>query len=103
SAGATGGSGGFVSEPIDIHVFTTRPDTIFGATYLVLSPEHPLVDTLTTADQRDDVDAYKRRAASQDIVTRKTTKEKTGVFSGAFVVNPATQKPIPVWIADYVL
>ena len=103
AAAATGGSGGFVSEPIDIHVFTTRPDTIFGATYLVLSPEHPLVDTLTTADQRDDVEAYKTQAASQDIVTRKTTKEKTGVFSGSFVVNPATQKPIPVWIADYVL
>jgi leucyl-tRNA synthetase len=103
AAGATGGSGGFVSEPVDIRVFTTRPDTIFGATYLVLSPEHPLVDTLTTSDLRDEVDAYKKRAASQDIVSRKTTKEKTGVFTGAFAVNPATQKPIPIWIADYVL
>jgi leucyl-tRNA synthetase len=103
AAGATGGSGGFVSEPIDIRVFTTRPDTIFGATYLVLSPEHPLVDTLTTQDQRDEVDAYKARAASQDIVSRKTSKAKTGVSTGAFAINPATQQPIPIWIADYVL
>jgi leucyl-tRNA synthetase len=103
SAGATGGSGGFVSEPIDIRVFTTRPDTIFGATYLVLSPEHPLVDTLTTTDQRDEVDAYKKRAAAQDIVSRKTSKAKTGVFTGAFAINPATQQPVPIWIADYVL
>jgi leucyl-tRNA synthetase len=103
AAAATGGSGGFVSEPIDIRVFTTRPDTIFGATYLVLAPEHPLVDTLTTPDQRDEVEAYKKRAASQDIVTRKTTKEKTGAFTGAFAFNPATQQPIPIWIADYVL
>jgi leucyl-tRNA synthetase len=103
AAVATGGSGGFVSEPIDIHVFTTRPDTIFGATYLVLSPEHPLVDTLTTPDQRDEVEAYRRRAASQDIVSRKTSKEKTGVATGAYAINPATQQPIPIWIADYVL
>ncbi|HEY4306253.1 MAG TPA: leucine--tRNA ligase [Gemmatimonadaceae bacterium] len=103
SAGATGGSGGFVAEPVDLRVFTTRPDTIFGATYLVVSPEHPLVDTLTTVEQRDDVERYKRHAASQDIVSRKTSKEKTGVFSGAFAINPATQQPIPIWIADYVL
>jgi leucyl-tRNA synthetase len=103
AAAATGGSGGFVSEPVDIRVFTTRPDTIFGATYLVLAPEHPLVDTLTTSDQRDEVEAYKKRAASQDIVSRKTTKEKTGAFTGAFAFNPATQQPIPIWIADYVL
>ena len=69
----------------------------------MLSPEHPLVDTLTTVEQRDEVDAYKKRAASQDIVSRKTSKEKTGVFTGAFAINPATQQPIPIWIADYVL
>ena len=103
STGATGGSGGFVSEPVDIRVFTTRPDTIFGATYLVLSPEHPLVDSLTTTDQRDEVEAYIKRSAAQDIVSRKTSKEKTGVFTGAFAINPATQQPIPIWIADYVL
>jgi leucyl-tRNA synthetase len=100
---ATGMTGEFVAEPVDIRVFTTRPDTIFGATYLVLAPEHPLVDSLTTDEQRADVDDYKKRSAKQDIVSRKTTKEKTGVFTGSFAVNPATQLPIPIWIADYVL
>jgi leucyl-tRNA synthetase len=100
---ASGMSGEFTADPIDIRVFTTRPDTIFGATYLVLAPEHPLVDLLTTEEQRDAVDAYKASAAKQDIVSRKTTKEKTGVFTGSFAVNPATQQPIPIWIADYVL
>jgi leucyl-tRNA synthetase len=100
---ATGMSGEFVVQPVDIHVFTTRPDTIFGATYLVLSPEHPLVDQLATDDQREAVAAYKVRAAKQDIVSRKVTKEKTGVFTGSFALNPATQQPIPIWIADYVL
>src|SRR5690349_6055827 len=100
---ASGMTGEFVAEPVDIRVFTTRPDTVFGATYLVLAPEHPLVDVLTTEAQRDEVDEYKRRSAKQDIVSRKTTKEKTGVFTGSFAVNPATQQPIPIWIADYVL
>ncbi len=100
---ASGLSGEFSAQPLDIRVFTTRPDTIFGATYLVLAPEHPLVDTLTTDEQRAAVDAYKGRAAKQDIVTRKVSKEKTGVFTGSFAINPATQQPIPIWIADYVL
>ncbi len=100
---ASGASGEFTNEPIDIRVFTTRPDTIFGATYLVLAPEHPLVDLLTTDEQRDQVVAYKRQAANQDLVSRKVSKEKTGVFTGSFALNPATQKPIPIWIADYVL
>jgi leucyl-tRNA synthetase len=86
-----------------ILVFTTRPDTIYGATYMVLAPEHPLVDVITTADQRPAVDAYCAEATRQDIVTRKTSREKTGVFTGAYAINPATAKPIPVWIADYVL
>jgi leucyl-tRNA synthetase len=98
-----GGSGEFVSEPVDIRVFTTRPDTIFGASYMVLAPEHPLVDQLTTDDQRADVEAYAQRAAKQDIVSRKVNKEKTGVFTGSFAINPATQHPIPIWVADYVL
>jgi leucyl-tRNA synthetase len=106
-AGATtaayGVSGEFSAQPVDIHVFTTRPDTIFGATYLVLAPEHPLVDALTTSEQRDDVAAYKQAAAKQDLVTRKVTKDKTGVSTGSYAVNPATQQPIPIWIADYVL
>jgi len=87
----------------DIKVFTTRPDTIFGATYLVLAPEHPLVDALATDEQREEVITYRARAAKQDIVTRRVSKEKTGVFTGAYAINPATDRPIPIWIADYVL
>jgi leucyl-tRNA synthetase len=88
----------------DIRVFTTRPDTIFGATFMVLAPEHPLVDAFTSADHRAEVDAYRKAAASKDLVSRKVgEREKTGVFTGGYAVNPATGKPIPVWIADYVL
>jgi leucyl-tRNA synthetase len=87
-----------------IRVFTTRPDTVFGATYMVLAPEHPLVDRLTTDAQREAVDAYRKQASSQDLVTRKKTdKSKTGVWTGGHAVNPATKQEIPVWIADYVL
>jgi leucyl-tRNA synthetase len=86
-----------------IRVFTTRPDTIFGATYMVLAPEHPLVSRLTTDDSRLEVEAYRERTKRQDIVSRKVTKEKTGVFTGSHAINPATGVPIPVWIADYVL
>ncbi len=89
---------------IQIPVFTTRPDTAFGATFLVLAPEHPAVDSITTQDQRGDVRDYIEFVGSMDLVTRrKTDKEKTGVFTGAYAVNPATGKNIPVWIADYVL
>jgi leucyl-tRNA synthetase len=100
---AQGPSGEFPAQPIDITVFTTRPDTIFGATYLVLAPEHPLVDALTIDEQREDVGSYKRNAAKQDIVTRKVNRDKTGVFTGSFAINPATGQPIPIWVADYVL
>ena len=87
-----------------IRVFTTRPDTVFGATYMVLAPEHPLVEEVTIAECRDEVDEYRARAARKDLVARKVeTKEKTGVFTGSFALNPATGTPIPVWIADYVL
>ena len=87
-----------------IPVFTTRPDTIFGATFMVLAPEHALVDWITTPEQRAAVDAYREHAASMDLVTRKKTdKDKTGVFTGAYALNPATDEHIPVWIADYVL
>ncbi len=84
-------------------VFTTRVDTIFGATYLVLAPEHPLVDAVTSPEQREAVDAYRAATARQDVVSRKIDREKTGVFTGATATNPATGAPIPVWIADYVL
>jgi leucyl-tRNA synthetase len=85
-------------------VFTTRPDTLFGATFMVLAPEHPLVARLTTPERRAEVEAYVQAAAAQDLVSRKVgEKEKTGVFIGAYATNPATGRPIPVWIADYVL
>ncbi|HTA73384.1 MAG TPA: leucine--tRNA ligase [Gemmatimonadaceae bacterium] len=90
-------------ESPGITVFTTRPDTIFGATYLVLAPEHPLARTLATPEHRAAVDSYLARAAQQDVVSRKITKDKTGVFTGAFAINPATRAQIPIWVADYVL
>ncbi|MGH7606160.1 MAG: leucine--tRNA ligase, partial [Gemmatimonadales bacterium] len=87
-----------------ITVFTTRPDTLFGATYLVLAPEHPLVAALTTAEQRAAVGAYLRTVQGKDIVSRKVGEQvKTGVFTGSYARNPATEEAIPVWIADYVL
>jgi len=87
-----------------IPVFTTRPDTLFGATYLVLAPEHPLVSDLTTAECRADVNAYRRRVAAMDLVSRKSVeKAKTGVFTGSYARNPATGASVPIWIADYVL
>jgi leucyl-tRNA synthetase len=86
-----------------VTVFTTRPDTIFGATYLVLAPEHPLVATLTTDAQRDAVRGYQDATTKQDLIARKSSKDKTGVFTGAYAVNPATGANIPIWIADYVL
>jgi leucyl-tRNA synthetase len=87
-----------------IRVFTTRPDTIFGATYMVLAPEHPLVDEITTAAWRSEVSAYQSNAARKsDLERTELAKSKTGVFTGAFAINPATEKTIPIWIADYVL
>jgi len=87
-----------------IRVFTTRPDTLFGATYMVLAPEHPLVETITTEEQRAAVEEYRSAVAATDLVTRrKTDKQKTGVDTGARAVNPATNEEIPIWIADYVL
>jgi leucyl-tRNA synthetase len=87
-----------------IDVFTTRPDTIFGATYMVLSPEHPLVDELTTDAHRQAVDTYRQEAAKKDLVARqKVDKTKTGVATGGSCLNPATGEGIPIWIADYVL
>jgi leucyl-tRNA synthetase len=87
-----------------IRVFTTRPDTIYGATYMVLAPEHHLVDQLTTEQQKQAVDSYKEMAAQKsDIERQEISKEKTGVFTGAYAINPANNKEIPVWVADYVL
>jgi leucyl-tRNA synthetase len=87
-----------------LEVFTTRPDTLWGATFMVLSPEHPLVGTLTTAENAERVSAYVAQAARQtDIQREALDREKTGVFTGAFAINPVNDERIPVWIADYVL
>ncbi|MCO4806115.1 MAG: leucine--tRNA ligase [Flavobacteriales bacterium] len=87
-----------------IEVFTTRPDTIFGATFMVLAPEHPLVSTLTTRDQRNEVEAYIDFAKGRSERERMAeVKDVTGAFTGAYAVNPISKKKIPVWISDYVL
>lgn len=87
-----------------IIVFTTRPDTLFGATYMVLAPEHPLVPLLTTSDRKREVEDYVQKAIKKDQITRlDITKEKTGVFTGSYAINPANNSEIPIWIADYVL
>ncbi|HSK93865.1 MAG TPA: leucine--tRNA ligase, partial [Candidatus Angelobacter sp.] len=93
-----------VDDVEPIRVFTTRPDTVFGATFMVLAPEHPLVSVLTTDDRRADVDAYVDAARRETEIERMSTdREKTGVFIGAHAINPMTQERIPIWIADYVL
>ena len=85
-------------------VFTTRCDTLFGATYTVLSPEHPLVDIITTADKKEEVKAYQKACASKSELERtELNKDKTGVFTGAYAINPVNGKEIPIWISDYVL
>ena len=87
-----------------IRVFTTRPDTLFGATYMVLSPEHKLVDVITTPEQREAINKYKAEVSKKsDLERTELAKEKTGVFTGAFAVNPVNDEKIPIWIADYVL
>ena len=85
-------------------VYTTRPDTLFGATYMVLAPEHPLVEKVTTGVQRAEVTAYVEQAGRKSEIERMTEgKEKTGVFTGAHAINPVNQQKIPIWVADYVM
>ncbi len=87
-----------------LEVFTTRPDTLWGATFMVLAPEHPLVDKITTPDHKAEVDAYKHATSRQSEIEREAEdKEKTGVFTGGYAVNPVNTEKIPIWIADYVL
>ena len=94
----------FGSTAGPIEVFTTRPDTLFGATFMVLSPEHPLVDALTTSEQQSAVAKYRETAAAlQDADRTDDSRKKTGVFIGAYATNPVNGAQIPVWIADYVL
>ncbi len=85
-------------------VYTTRPDTLFGATYMVLAPEHPLVQQITTEEQRQTVEAYIHRASlKSDLERTELNKEKTGAFTGAYAINPANGEKIPIWISDYIL
>ncbi len=86
-----------------IKVFTTRPDTLFGATFMVLAPEHPLVEQITTNQQQVEVQKYVGSAVKKDDIERQAAKQKTGVFTGAYAINPVNGTKIPIWIADYVL
>jgi len=90
--------------PGTVRIFTTRPDTLFGTTYMVLAPEHPLVEVVTTADRCTAVTAYREAAARKsDLQRQELEKEKTGVFTGGYALNPVNDEPLPIWIADYVL
>ncbi|MCB0962819.1 MAG: leucine--tRNA ligase, partial [Acidimicrobiales bacterium] len=101
---STGAQVRFETPAGPLEVFTTRPDTLFGATYMVLAPEHPLVDALTTADQADAVAAYVAEARNRSDLDRQAdAKQKTGVFTGSHAANPVNGEQIPVWVADYVL
>ncbi len=101
--------GAEVDFPVDgldeiITVFTTRPDTLFGATYMVLAPEHPLVEKITTEEQREQVRQYQEQASQKsDLERTELQKEKTGVFTGGYAINPVNNEKIPIWVADYVL
>jgi leucyl-tRNA synthetase len=91
-------------KPLSCTVYTTRPDTIYGATYLVLAPEHPLVQVVTTPDQQPAVQAYVEASQQKTTLERTDlTKEKTGVFTGGYAINPANNESLPIWVADYVL
>jgi leucyl-tRNA synthetase len=96
----------YPKKPTDdvLRIYTTRPDTLFGATYMVIAPEHPVVQRLTTPEQKGAVEKYIKAAASKsDRERQEVTKEKTGVFTGAYAINPVNGQPVPVWVADYVL
>lgn len=92
------------SEDLEFTVFTTRPDTLFGATYCVLAPELDLVNEITTTEQKQAVEDYKKQAASKsDLERTELNKDKTGIFTGSYAINPVNGKKIPIWISDYVL
>ena len=84
-------------------VFTTRPDTLLGVTYVTLAPEHPLIESITTPDQKEEIDTYVKETSSRSDLDRTSSKEKTGVFTGAFVTHPLSGDRVPVWVGDYVL
>jgi len=100
---STGAEIDFKAESETITVFTTRPDTIYGATFLVLAPEHPLIKKLVNDKTRDAVENYCKNALKKSEIERQENKEKTGVFTGSYAINPATKEKIPIWVADYVL
>ncbi len=95
----------FTTENGDpIEIFTTRPDTLWGATFMVLAPEHPLVDSVTTHEHQHAVQKYRDDAERMDEIERTAAdKEKTGVFTGGYAINPVNDERIPIWIADYVM
>ncbi len=94
----------FISDKGPIRVFTTRPDTLYGATFLVLAPEHPMVDALTKPDREEAVEEYREKAKNMGRIARTAeNREKTGEFTGSFATNPLTGTEVPIWIADYVL
>ncbi|HUC79032.1 MAG TPA: class I tRNA ligase family protein [Candidatus Saccharimonadales bacterium] len=93
-----------VNSKDEIKVYTTRIDTIFGVTFLVLAPEHPLLEQLTTSDNKTKIDQYLKQVTTKsDIERQETNRDKTGVFTGSYAINPATNEKIPIWVADYVL
>ncbi len=97
---------GFPAKPDEqvLRIYTTRPDTLFGATYMVIAPEHPFVQRLTTPQQAAAVKEYCEKAAfKSDLDRTDLAKDKSGVFTGSYAINPVTGKPIPIWVADYVL
>ncbi len=101
---STGAEVTFKTRVGDLVVYTTRPDTLFGATYMVLAPEHPMVDKLTTPENRAAVDAYRKEAANKsDLARTELATVKTGAFTGSYAMNPVNGTEIPIWIADYVL
>ncbi len=103
---ATRAQSGFPTTPGDdvLRIYTTRPDTLFGVTYMVLAPEHPFVERLTTPEQSDAVEAYRKQAAlKSDLDRTDLAKSKTGVFTGSYAINPVNGESVPIWIADYVL
>ena len=90
-------------KDLEIEIFTTRPDTLYGATFLVLAPEHELIKKIISDEKKDEVEEYIKKASEKSYVDRMADKEKTGVFTGAYAINPLNKKKIPIWISDYVL
>ncbi len=100
---AIDGASSSMAAGASLEIFTTRPDTLFGATFMVVAPEHPIVKAITTADRKAEVDAYVTRSINRSERERREAKDKTGVATGGFAINPVNGAKVPVWVADYVL